>query len=91
MEPGAFKGPFESVEGFRLPPFPPLPLFGLARCSHLQPCVEQLPVRQKEKHTPDGASSPSPRPLLLARGVAFLYWAPLPSFFPVLPDQLYAS
>ena len=26
---------------------------GLARCSHLQPCVEQLPARQKEKHTPE--------------------------------------
>ena len=54
---------------------------GFARCSHLQPLVEQFPVRQNEKHTPAGASFPFPRPLLLARGVVARPRAP--SSFPV--------
>ena len=52
MDPGAFLGWLDPADEFRLPPFASFPLFGLARCSYLHPCVEQAPVRQKEKHTP---------------------------------------
>ena len=79
MEPGGLFGALEFRDEARLPFLSCLPGLGLARCSHMHPCVEHFPVRQNEKHTPAGASSPLPLPRLFARGVALRFWALPPS------------
>ena len=84
MDPEGFCGLLDPFDDALLPPWVLFPWLGLGfgRCSHLQFWVEQLPVLQKEKHTPAGASSPFPRPLLLGRGVRALPRVPsaLPLF-----------